>query len=316
MSNHGSNIHLNPAFSWPSSQSHRPRSLQGSYLIFHITHRVDRRDTGARTMENSLTSGPSTETADVREEVNAELYDESQIKTCLKDAEDLKLEGNDHFRAKRWDEALATYTSALGRLPKRKESPPPSSAKENGKGRNDTSSDTEDAEDTHKSTNPEGVSSVEEDTIPPTELEVQCAKARSIMSANIGACYVKLGDHKEAVAACSQALKDDPHYIKALQRRAASNEQINTWSSLSSAQEDYNLLLELLPAGSPQINEVKRSLQSLKPRVEASQKRETAEMLDKLKGLGNSILGNFGLSTDNFQFVPNGQGGYSMNFVR
>ena len=33
----------------------------------------------------------------------------------------------------------------------------------------------------------------------------------------------------------------------------------------------------------------------------------------------DSILpgtGNFGLSTDNFQFVPNGQGGYSMNFVQ
>ena len=58
--------------------------------------------------------------------------------------------------------------------------------------------------------------------------------------------------------------------------------------------------------------------------------------MEKLKGLGNSILGNsilnlrtlsstyptstspgnFGLSTDNFKFVPNGEGGYSMNFVR
>ena len=57
-------------------------------------------------------------------------------------------------------------------------------------------------------------------------------------------------------------------------------------------------------------------------------------MLGKLKGLGNSILGtlldynmvagnptlssqgNFGLSTDNFKFEPNGQGGYSMNFTQ
>lgn len=28
------------------------------------------------------------------------------------------------------------------------------------------------------------------------------------------------------------------------------------------------------------------------------------------------IKGNFGLSTDNFQFVPNGQGGYSVNFTK
>ncbi len=56
-------------------------------------------------------------------------------------------------------------------------------------------------------------------------------------------------------------------------------------------------------------------------------------MLDKLKTLGNGILGtfasvhveeiklmrylgNFGLSTDNFKLEPNGQGGYSVNFSR
>lgn len=33
------------------------------------------------------------------------------------------------------------------------------------------------------------------------------------------------------------ALADDPEYVKALQRRAASNEIINSWSSLTMAQE-------------------------------------------------------------------------------
>ena len=37
------------------------------------------------------------------------------------------------------------------------------------------------------------------------------------------------------------ALSDDPHYVKALQRRAASNEKIGTWSSLTSAQEGPDL---------------------------------------------------------------------------
>ena len=131
------------------------------------------------------------------------------------------------------------------------------------------------------------------------------------------------------------ALLDDPIYVKALQRRATSNEKIGTWSSLSSAQEgrsitiqiqifqvesismtDYQTLLDLLPSTSPQLPEVRRSLQSIKPRAEQAQKKEMGEMMDKLKGLGNSVLGNFGLSTDNFKFEPNGQGGYSMNFVR
>ncbi len=33
------------------------------------------------------------------------------------------------------------------------------------------------------------------------------------------------------------ALEIDPHYVKALQRRAAANERISTWSSLTTAQE-------------------------------------------------------------------------------
>ncbi|OSX67409.1 hypothetical protein POSPLADRAFT_1130294, partial [Postia placenta MAD-698-R-SB12] len=226
---------------------------------------------------------------------------------CLADADELKQEGNEHFRAKRWEEALASYRAGLGRLPKRK------AASSGGPPDSD-----EDAEGVSEGPAPAQGDVAPEAAAeqPPSELELECAKARAVMNANIGACYVKLGEHKEVVAACTQALIDDPTYVKALQRRAASNEQLNTWSSLSSAQEDYNKLLEILPPSSPQLPEIRRSLASLKPRVEAAQKEETAEMVDKLKGLGNNILGRFGLSTDNFQFVPNGQGGYSMNFVR
>ena len=46
------------------------------------------------------------------------------------------------------------------------------------------------------------------------------------------------------------------------------------------------------------------------------QEKEKDEMLSKLKDLGNSLLGNFGLSTDNFKFDPQDGGGYSMRFER
>ncbi|EJC98706.1 uncharacterized protein FOMMEDRAFT_96188, partial [Fomitiporia mediterranea MF3/22] len=147
-------------------------------------------------------------------------------------------------------------------------------------------------------------------------LKLECAKTRAVLNANIGACHVKLEEYKEAVKACSEALNDDPKYIKALQRRASCSEKIGSWTSLASAQDDYNTLLKLLPPDSPQIGVTKRSLAALKPRIEEAQKEETSEMIEKLKGIGNSILGNFGLSTDNFKFEPNGQGGYSMNFAR
>jgi len=239
------------------------------------------------------------------------------IKKALRDAEEIKQEGNDHFRSKEWVEALVCYRNALAKLPPREEEPDAPGA---GKGKErQASPPLGDGVDT--TTSDMGESDSKEATKTPlrppmTQQEVECAKARSVINANIAACHVKLGEEKEAVEACNRSLLDDPLYVKALQRRATCNVKINSWSSLSSAQEDYNSLLELLPPGSAQQAEAKRELMLLKPRVESAQKAETAEMLDKLKGLGNSLLGNFGLSTDNFKFEPNGQGGYSMNFVK
>ncbi|TFK76913.1 TPR-like protein [Pluteus cervinus] len=228
----------------------------------------------------------------------------------LTTANELKAEGNDHFRQSRWTEALASYRTALSHLPPQQREPTPSTiprdvpAEELDKDKND--SVPEPTTDDHPPV---------EEPAPNLIVDVdEHAKARAILNANIGACHTKMGDHKLAVEACTQALLDDPSYVKARQRRATSNMQIGSWSSLSSAQEDFTKLLGLLPSPSPQRTEAERTLASLKPRVEAAQKQETAEMVDKLKGLGNSILGRFGLSTDNFKFDPNGQGGYSVNF--
>ncbi|KAJ7919153.1 TPR-like protein [Mycena leptocephala] len=236
---------------------------------------------------------------------------ETGIAECLRAADEFKNEGNEHFRSRRWDEALVAYRAGLGRVPKRREA--------------EIQSTVDVDDDTPLSEEDRDESSPKEDEIPMTPEETECAKARAVLNANIGACFVKLvslisciwGNFPEnRVEACSQALLDDPNYVKALQRRAASNEKIDSWSSLTAAQEDYTTLLKILPPSTPQTKEIERSQHLLKPRLEAAQKAETAEMLGKLKGIGNSILGNFGLSTDNFKFEPNGQGGYSMNFTR
>jgi hypothetical protein len=44
------------------------------------------------------------------------------------------------------------------------------------------------------------------------------------------------------------------------------------------------------------------------------QEKEKDEMIDKLKDLGNSFLGKFGLSTDMFKFEQREEGGYGMRF--
>jgi hypothetical protein len=60
---------------------------------------------------------------------------------------------------------------------------------------------------------------------------------------------------------------------------------------------------------------VQRQLLLLPPRTKEAQEKEMADMMGKLKQLGNGILKPFGLSTDNFQMVKDEKtGGYSMNF--
>ncbi len=74
---------------------------------------------------------------------------------------------------------------------------------------------------------------------------------------------------------------------------------------------DIKQVIEIDPTVPTAIETEKR----LSTIVHDRQEKMKAEMLDKLKGFGNTILGKFGLSTDNFQMVqdPN-TGSYNINF--
>jgi hypothetical protein len=105
------------------------------------------------------------------------------VKESLRIAEEFKLEGNDHFRAKKWDEALFAYRAGLGRLPPRK-----------GKEKRTVHETSEEFDPQGGKERPVAVESEEEsrEERNPSPLEERCMKARSIMNANIGACYVNL----------------------------------------------------------------------------------------------------------------------------
>ena len=107
-------------------------------------------------------------------------------------------------------------------------------------------------------------------------------------------------------------MKIDKQYVKALRRRAAANENLNTWQALQTSYDDYTELVKLCDA--PDRISYERKLRAIKPRLDEAQEREKTEMIGKLKDLGNSVLGNFGLSTDMFKMQPDGKGGYSMSF--
>lgn len=115
---------------------------------------------------------------------------------------------------------------------------------------------------------------------------------------------------------CTQALKLDPSYLKALLRRAQANEKINTSTGLTQALEDYKKL-KLQAKDTYTLRECQRAERELPNKIKEKTEQEKEEMIGKLKDLGNSILGKFGLSTDNFQMQPDpsGSGGYTMNFV-
>ena len=105
---------------------------------------------------------------------------------------------------------------------------------------------------------------------------------------------------------------------KLLLRRAKARTEQGGWANLQAADEDYRVLLSptMLPSLSPtDKKQTQDAARHLAPKLNAAKEAEMAEMMGKLKGLGNSILKPFGLSTNNFQFVKDeATGGYSMNF--
>jgi phosphate uptake regulator len=104
----------------------------------------------------------------------------------LRNAEDLKAEGNDYFRTRQWDQALVTYRTALGELPKRRpEKIKPSPSRE-------FNDDLDENDSNQSSPNKTDEQSVDDESQALSEEEKLCAKARAILNANIGACYVQL----------------------------------------------------------------------------------------------------------------------------
>ena len=104
------------------------------------------------------------------------------------------------------------------------------------------------------------------------------------------------------------ALADDPDYIKSLNRRAQANEALGGWSALSAALDgesaqgpcssfpssrpaDYKHLSRLPDTPAALRPTVRTKLAQLPPRVEAAATREKDEMMGKLKGIGDSVLG-------------------------
>lgn len=134
------------------------------------------------------------------------------------------------------------------------------------------------------------------------------AKDLSTFYCNRAASLLYLDRNEEARDDCDICLWLNPTYVKAWSRRSTAYEALeDTEAALKDAKEALTL--------DPSNRTIQVTVKRLE-KVEAERMEKLKEeTMGKLKDLGNSILGNFGLSLDNFQATqdPN-TGSYSINF--
>ena len=140
------------------------------------------------------------------------------------------------------------------------------------------------------------------DVMPPGATEL------AVFFANRAACFARIGEHEGVVDDCTQALELRPQYTKALIRRALAREALD---QPTEALEDAKAAAALDPADKT----IAAAVTRLEAASAAKLEQQKEEMLGKLKDLGNSVLGRFGMSLDNFkaQKDPN-TGSYNISF--
>ena len=136
---------------------------------------------------------------------------------------------------------------------------------------------------------------------------------------NKGLCFNKMNETDKAIECFKKAIENDNKYTKAYLNRML----------LYYKKEDYiealdgNIFL-LINLDFNKLKELDLTLYSqyknmeyeLNYKAEIKKKQMTDEMLGKMKEVGNSFLGLFGLSTDNFKVQQGQGGGYSIQFQK
>lgn len=131
---------------------------------------------------------------------------------------------------------------------------------------------------------------------------------RSVYYCNRSASKIQIANNESALDDCSKAIELNDKYIRAFMRRAKLYEES---SKLDESFADYKKVVELDPGN----KEAYGATMRLPPLINEKNEKTKAEMLGKLKEVGNLFLKPFGLSTDNFQMQQNpDSGGYSINF--
>ena len=132
--------------------------------------------------------------------------------------------------------------------------------------------------------------------------------SRAVFLNNRAACFLHLNQLDDALEDCNASILANPDYIKAYLRRSKIFEEKEMYDE---ALQDIESILKIDKTVKPAIDGKLR----LEKIIKENQEKMKAEMMGKLKSFGNTILGKFGMSTDNFNMVqdPN-TGSYSINY--
>jgi tetratricopeptide (TPR) repeat protein len=143
----------------------------------------------------------------------------------------------------------------------------------------------------------------------PAEPHPHAAKL-AVYHCNRAAAYLHLQEYESAVKDGTIAILLHPTYVKAYVRRSAAYEHTERNDQ---ALTDAKRALEL--SSPPVPLNIKQTVARLQTLEDARLETLKTETMDKLKDLGNSILGNFGLSMDNFNAKQDPKtGSYSISF--
>ena len=115
---------------------------------------------------------------------------------------------------------------------------------------------------------------------------------------NRGAAYYHLSRFAESVKSCTHAIELKPDYVKALYRRAMAYSKLD---QVDEAAADFDRIFEIDPTLRLQH---KAEYEEIKKRLNTKMESEKEKMISDLKDLGNSLLGHFGMSLNDFKKDP------------
>ncbi|KAG9395377.1 TPR repeat [Carpediemonas membranifera] len=134
---------------------------------------------------------------------------------------------------------------------------------------------------------------------------------RVILHSNCSLAHLKQEDYELAIKSAGEALKIDKTHCKSRLRRATAYE---AKGNLFLALEDYKAVAEVALDAHPWLT---RKIREIEPEAERQKQTEMKEALGQLRGLGDSLLKPFGLSTNNFAVKKDeGTGQFSISMKK